>query len=193
MVTLIENGLTKVVVTEDQVPRMLLTNRCSDSIQFGQCPTFSDRQNAKGTNLSGRDLVVSENLEQYTTIPRLDSYCSVYYEPPELRETFLTKKPQVLPKIRAQFLKKTQIKEIAGQGEAHTKTIYMPQGWGDAIDVTKVGKISYHLPGNYRLHVKVVKKTSFLTHVMFSETCSEAASIDEVQNHQEIKVIFYSL
>jgi hypothetical protein len=183
VITLIENGLIKVVITEDQVPRMLLTNQCAVPIQFGQCPSTSDRQNAKTTSLSGRDLVVSENLEQYTAIPRLDSNGSVYYEPPELREGFLTKKPQIVPKIRVQVLKETSIKEIAG-----TKTIFMPQGWSDAIDVCSVGKTAYNLPGNYRLHVKVLKETSFLTHVLFSETCGESEDTNEVQEGAEVKV-----
>jgi hypothetical protein len=183
VITLIENGLIKVVITEDQVPRMLLTNQCAVPIQFGQCPSTSDRQNAKTTSLSGRDLVVSENLEQYTAIPRLDSNGSVYYEPPELREGFLTKKPQIVPKIRVQVLKETSIKEIAG-----TKTIFMPQGWSDAIDVCSVGKTAYNLPGNYRLHVKVLKETSFLTHVLFSETCGESEETNEVQEGAEVKV-----
>ena len=190
-VTLIENGLIKVVITEDHVPRLLLSNRCATPIQFGQCPNSSDEQKAKGTTLSGRDLVVSENLEQYTVIPRLDSNCSVYYEPPELREGFLTKKPQVLPNIRTQILKETHIKELSpieGSNETRDKIIYMPQGWSDAIDVTSIGNKAYNLPGNYRLHVQVMKKTSFTTHVVFSETCSESENTNDVKEGAEMKV-----
>lgn len=190
VITLIENGLTKVIITEDQAPRMLLTNQCTTPIQFGQCPSNSDKQNAKGTKLSGRDLVVSENLEQYTTIPRLDNNSSVYYEPPEMRDGFLTKKPQKVPKIRVQILKRADIKEVSSnkQDETQAKAIYMPQGWSDAIDVNKVGKTAYNLPGNCRLHVNVVKKTSFLTHVVFSETLSEPEDTSQVQEVDNVKV-----
>jgi hypothetical protein len=190
VVTLIENGLTKVVITEDHVPRMLLTNRCATPIQFGQCPSSSDKQKAKGTTLSGRDLVVSENLEQYTTLPRLDSNCSVYYEPSELREGFLTKKPQTVPQIRTQILKETHIKELPSDGsnDVRDKIIYMPQGWSDAMDVSTIGNRTYNLPGNYRLHVQVMKKTSFLTHVVFSETCNELKNTEDVREGGEVKV-----
>ena len=195
VITLIENGLIKVVITEDQVPRMLLTNQCAAPIQFGQCPSHSDKQKAKGTALSGRDLVVSENLEQYTTIPRLDSNCTVYYEPPELRESFLTKKPQVVPKIRVQILKETHIKEIPceGQDETRAKTVYMPQGWSEAFDVNTVGGQAYSLPGNNRLHVQVLKKTSFMTHVVFSETCSNSENANEERESGELKVRILSV
>ena len=99
---LIENSLTKVVITEDQVPRMLLTNHCATPIQFGQCPSNSDKQNSKGPKISGRDLAVSENLKQYTTILRLGSNSSVYYEPPEMRDGFLTKKSKRFLKYASQ-------------------------------------------------------------------------------------------
>ena len=188
VITLIENGLTKVIIIEDQVPRMLLTNQFTTPIQFGQCPSNSDKQNAKGTKLSGRDLVVSENLEQYTTIPRLEGNSSVYYEPPEMRDGFLTKRPQKVPKIRVQILKQADIKEVVSekQGETRAKPIYMPQGWSDAIDVNKVGKTAYNLPGNCRLHVNVVKKTSFLTHVVFSETFTVRENTSQVRKHQQV-------
>ena len=185
--------MIKVITTEDSVPRLLLTNRCALAIQFGQNPSYTDKQNAKGTKLSGRDLVVSENLEQYTTIPRLDNNCSVYYEPPELRDGFLTKKPRIVPKIRVQLLKRTDIKEIVRKGgdESEVKTIYMPQGWSDAIDVSNVGKKTYELPGNFRLHVKIDKKTSFLTHVVFTDTFNETESMEKAQRDDEIKVSIF--
>ena len=190
VITLIENGLIKVIVTEDKVPRMLLTNQCTAPIQFGQCPSNSDKQNAKSTALSGRDLVVAENLEQYTTIPRLDCNSSAYYEPPELRQGFLTKKPQVIPKIRVQVLKQADINEKTGErnDEIRTRTISLPQGWSEAIDVTKEGRTAYILPGDYRLHVQVVKETSSLIHVVFSESCSVPERNDDLQPHDEVKV-----
>lgn len=190
VITLIENSLTKVVITEDQVPRMLLTNHCTTPIQFGQCPSNSDKQNSKGSKISGRDLAVSENLEQYTTIPRLGSNSSVYYEPPEMRDGFLTKKSQKVPKIRVQILKPAEVREVSSdkQDEMRAKPIYMPQGWSEAIDVNSVGKTAYNLPGNCRLHVNVVRKTSFLTQVVFSETFSQREDSTPVQDVDNVKV-----
>ena len=175
VITLIENGLMKVVVAEDQVPRVLLSNDCAHAFQFGQCPSPQDKQNVGKTGLSGRDLVVSENLETYTKLLRLNSRCRTFYEPPELRESFLTKKPQSMPKLRVQFLKQVNIKELptTDMDEAVDRMIDLPQGWSEPIDISNVGIKAYDLPGNYRLHVEVVKKTSFLTHVTFKDTFNE--------------------
>lgn len=185
-ITIIENDLIKVILTEDKVPRMLLSNNCSVPIQLGQCPTDLDRQNAKKTRLSDRDVVVSENLEQYTSIPCLDSHHSVYYEAPVLRKTFLTKKPQIFPKVKFQVLKDTRIKK---KGNTNCeKSIYMPQGWSDDVDISTVGKTSLILPGNTRLHLDITMATSFLTHVVISETCFDETKNEDVEVAAEIKV-----
>ena len=193
VITLIENGLIKVVVTQDQVPRILLTNHCAHSFQFGQNPSSHDKQKARKTRLSERDLMISENLEMYTAVPRLDAQSSAFYEPPLLRESFLTNKPQSMPKLRVQFLKKASIKDL---GAAHARSggnriIDVPQGWSEAIDVSHVGKATYNLPGNYRLHVEVGRKTSFLMHVVFRDTFSEKEMLEEIEKSSskaEVKV-----
>ena len=64
----------------------------------------------------------------------------------------------------------------------------MPQGWSEAIDVNRVGKTANNLPGNCRLHVDVVRKTSFLTQVVFSETFSQREDSTPVQEFDNVKV-----
>lgn len=190
VITLIENGLIKVVVTRDQVPRILLTNDCAHSFQFGQCPSSHDKQKARKTRLSDRDLVISENLDMYTAVPRLDAQSSAFYEPPELRESFLTNKSQSMPKLRVQFLKQANIKEL-GARDGGDRIVDLPQGWSEAIDVSRVGKTTYNLPGNYRLHVEVVRKTSFLMHVVFRDRFCERESLEEIvhmSSKAEVKV-----
>ena len=137
--------------------------------------------------------MISENLEMYTAVPRLDAQSSAFYEPPLLRESFLTNKPQSMPKLRVQFLKQASIKDL---GAAHARgggdrVIDLPQGWSEAIDVSHIGKATYNLPGNYRLHVEVERKTSFLMHVVFRDTFSEkdrSEEIEKTSSKAEIKV-----